>query len=135
MSRGCSGTSSSTRGTSARQARPTVSATGFHAPPSASHAISGRKTSAPVAVLAVSIPIISPCRLANQRLTIAAPSTLATAPLPIPDSRPQVSRYCHGACIHRLPIVAAAISTSPPSIVRRMPSVIISAAANGPTSP
>ena len=68
----------------------TVSATGCHAPNWLSQARKGRNTSDPVAALAVSIPITSPCRVANQRLTTAAPSTEATAPLPIPDSTPQV---------------------------------------------
>ena len=77
----------------------------------------------------------SPCRVANQRLTTAAPSTEATAPVPMPDSTPQLRKKCHGTVIHWLAKVAPAISARPPIMVRRMPTVIINAAANGPTSP
>ena len=91
MSAGCSGISSATSGIIAAQPRPTNIATGRHAPPSASHAISGRNTKAPVAVLAVSAPITRPCWVANQRFTTAAPSTEATAPDPMPEITPQVS--------------------------------------------
>ena len=51
----------------------------------ASQASGGRKTSCPVAVLAASRPIASPRLVANQRLTIVAPSTIATTPTPRPD--------------------------------------------------
>ncbi len=91
MSAGCSGMTRATSGTSARQTRLTARTTGRHAPSRESQASSGRKISAPVAVLALSRPMTSPCRVANQRLTTAAPSTEATAPLPMPDNTPQVS--------------------------------------------
>ena len=95
----------------------------------------GRKTSEPMEVLAVMTPIISPWRRANQRLTTAAASTPATAPLPTPVTSPQVSRYCQGSRISRLAKVAAAISARPPSSTRRRPQVCIRAAAKGLTKP
>jgi hypothetical protein len=91
MSAGRSGRIRATIGTSARQARLTAMATGRQSPREDSQARNGRKISDPVAVLALSSPMTSPCRRANQRLTTAAPSTIATAPLPSPDSTPQVS--------------------------------------------
>ena len=135
MSPGCSGMTSATIGTSSRQAPLTAITTGRHAPPWLNHARNGRKISAPVAVLALSSPITNPCRVANQRFTTAAPSTDATAPLPMPENTPQLSTYCQGWLIHRLAKVDSAISISPASIVRRIPNDTINAAAKGPTSP
>ncbi len=113
----------------------TASTVGCQAPQRDSQASSGRKISAPVAVLALSRPMTRPWRVANQRLTTAAPSTEATAPEPKPASTPQVSIYCQAWVIHRLAKVLADMSARPAIIVRRMPKLCISAAANGPTSP
>ena len=55
------------------------------------------KMSVPVAVLAVRSPMTRPRLVVNQRLTMVAPSTLATAPEPMPESSPQVRNNCHGA--------------------------------------
>ncbi|MGY3440198.1 hypothetical protein ACVW17_000199 [Bradyrhizobium sp. USDA 4473] len=55
------------------------------------------KISVPVAVDAVKSPMTRPRLLVNQRLTMVAPSTLATAPEPMPDSSPQLRNNCHGA--------------------------------------
>ena len=89
----------------------------------------------PVAVLAVSSPMTKPRLVANQRLTMVAPSTIATQPEPRPVSTPQVRMSCHGAVIRALAAVAAAIRASAPTSVRRRPTLSISAAANGPASP
>ena len=61
-------------------------------------------------VLAVSRPITRPRLVLNQRLTMVAPSTLATAPEPMPESTPQVTNRCHGSVISRLSAVEPDIS-------------------------
>ena len=132
---GRSGTSSQTSGSSAAVAIETAIATGFQPPCWASVASSGRKTSRPVAALADISPITSPRLVLNQRLTMVAPSTVATAPEPMPDSTPQVAIRCHGSVISRLSAVEPDIMTSAPSSVRRSPMRSISAAANGPARP
>ncbi|MGC4034142.1 MAG: hypothetical protein QM754_20880 [Tepidisphaeraceae bacterium] len=110
-------------------------ATGFQPPACAREAISGRKISMPVALEADIRPIIRPRLVLNQRLTIVAPSTEATAPEPMPENTPQVTNRCHGSVISRLSAVEPDISTSDASSVRRRPTRSISAAANGPVRP
>lgn len=80
-------------------------------------------------------PMTRPRLVLNQRLTMIAPSTVATAPEPMPERMPQVSTMCHGCVIHRLSAVAADISTSEASSTRLRPMRSISAAANGPARP
>lgn len=93
---GRSGTSHQATGTSAAAAPATVQTTRVQSPDDASAARMGRKISVPVAVLAVSKPIIRPRCFVNQRLTTVAPMTTATAPEPTPENTPQVSSRCHG---------------------------------------
>ena len=54
----------------------------------------GRKTSWPVAVLAVSKPITSPRFSVNHRFATAAPSTAAAMPEPAPTTKPQSTTNC-----------------------------------------
>ena len=89
----------------------------------------------PVAVLAVSSPIIRPRLVLNQRLTMVAPSTMATAPEPMPENTPQVAMRCQGLRHEQAGAVETDISTSAAITVRRSPMLSISAAANGPTRP
>jgi hypothetical protein len=97
--------------------------------------MAGRKISEPVAVAAVSRPSIRPRRATNQRLTMVAPSTMATAPLPTPAITPQVATYCQLCVMKADSPVDAAISSRARLIVRRTPNDCISAAANGPVRP
>ena len=76
--------------------------TGCQPPDCASAASSGRNTSMPVALEADIRPITRPRLVLNQRLTMVAPSTVATAPEPMPENTPQVMNRCHGLVINRL---------------------------------
>jgi hypothetical protein len=80
-------------------------------------------------------PMTRPRLVLNQRLTMVAPSTLATAPEPMPENTPQVTNRCQGLVISRLSAVEADITTSEASSVRRSPIRSIRAAANGPVRP
>ncbi|MNT97275.1 hypothetical protein D3C72_2395620 [compost metagenome] len=60
-------------------------------------ASTGRKTSVPLAVLAVKRPMTRPRCLVNHRLTIVAPNTEATAPELMPENTPQVIIKCQGS--------------------------------------
>ena len=135
MSAGRSGSSQATSGTSTAQAAATVHTTGRQPWCVASAASIGRKISVPVAVLAVSRPIIRPRLRTNQRFTTVAPSTIATQPEPTPENTPQLSSSCQDSVIHPLTAIDAAINASAPINVRRMPIACISAAANGPIMP
>jgi acyl-CoA hydrolase len=113
----------------------TVSTTGRQPPASAMAASAGSSSSVPVAVLAVSRPITKPRLVTNQRLTMVAPSTMATQPEPRPDSTPQDSMNCQGSLMRLLAAVEADINSSAVTSVRLMPKLCIRAAANGPTRP
>ena len=89
----------------------------------------------PVALEADISPIIRPRLVLNQRVTTVAPSTIATAPEPIPEKTPHVATNCHGWVISRLEAIEADISASAPTSVRRRPMRSISAAAKGPVRP
>lgn len=97
--------------------------------------MAGRKISVPVAVDAVSSPIIRPRRSTNQRFTTVAPSTMATAPEPKPANTPQVAMYCQGSVIIDERPVETAISSRAKVTVLRTPKDCISAAAKGPVRP
>ena len=56
----------------------------------ASHASTGRNTSWPLALLAVSMPTTRPRRATNQRLAMVAATPKPVAPAPRPTSTPQV---------------------------------------------
>ena len=96
---------------------------------------SGKKISCPVALLAVNSPITVPRRFSNQRLTIVAPTTRPTQPVPRPVIRPQKSINSHGAVIAVESPAASESSRNAPAIVRRNPKRSKIAAANGPTRP
>ena len=89
----------------------------------------------PVALEADIRPMTRPRLVLNQRLTMVAPSTLATAPEPMPENTPQVMNRCHGLVINRLSAVEPDMITSAASSVRRSPMRSINAAANGPVRP
>ena len=54
----------------------------------------GKKMSWPALVLAPKIPMTRPRSFTNQRVATVGPRTLATSPVPRPDSRPNSSVSC-----------------------------------------
>ncbi len=86
-------------------------------------------------MLAVKSPITVPRRLSNQRLTIVAPTTSPTHPVPSPVISPQQRISCHGAVMEVERPAASASNANAPAIVRRSPNRSKIAAANGPTRP
>ena len=103
---------------------------------SATTATTGRKTSWPVALPAVRMPVTRPRRLTNQRCATVAAKTSAIDPVPSPIRTPQVSTSCQLACTNtREPGRRAATSTGRTAVTRRIPNRSISAAANGAVSP
>ena len=98
-------------------------------------ASSGRKTSWPVAVLAVSRPTTRPRRAENQRVATVAPSTIAVSPVPMPTITPQSRKSCHSVVIHSEQKMPAPINVSATAATRLTPNRFMKAAANGPSSP
>src|SRR5579875_76888 len=96
---------------------------------------SGRKRSWPVALLAVSMPMASPRRWVNQRLTTVAPSATAVMPVPPPTTTPQSSTSCHGAVISVVKATPAATVARAMIMVSRAPRYSTRAAAKGPMRP
>ncbi len=95
----------------------------------------GRKTSCPVAVLAVSSPTTSPRRWANQRVATVAPRTRAIMPEPVPHSTPQSSRSCQTSVMANEAVMPATIRSSAAATTGRMPKRLSSAAAKGAIRP
>ena len=62
-------------------------------------AMSGRKSSWPVALAAEKMPVTSPRWVWNHRFATMAPNTRAIAPVPTPMNTPQSSQSCHGRVI------------------------------------
>ena len=81
----------------------------------------GRKTSCPVALLAVSSPVTSPRRLTNQRFAITAASVTPIAPVASPFATPQRRSSCQGAAICVVRVELTAIVASAITITRRIP--------------
>ncbi|MNL43387.1 hypothetical protein D3C87_1658960 [compost metagenome] len=73
--------------------------------------------------------------MVNQRFTIVAPSTDATAPELKPEKTPQLISRCQGSVMYALTALEADIRTSAVISTRRKPKRSIAAAAKGPTSP
>ena len=90
MAAGLSGSISSTTGISARITPATTSGTMCQVWETTRLASSGRNTSWPEALLAVSSPTTRPRRCTNQRLAMAVASPTMPAPEPSPTSTPQV---------------------------------------------
>ena len=99
------------------------------------HASSGRNTSWPDAVAAVSTPETRPRRATNQRPVTVAVKASAMLPLPMPTRRPQPSRNCHGSDIQTVDSAPPVMTTSASVTTGRMPNRSIRAAANGAVSP
>ena len=121
-----------TIGTRSRAAPATTSAAARQPACATTAARSGRKSSWPVAVLAVRMPMTSPRRATNQRLAMVAASTSARAPVPIPTTTPQSRTSCQGARITVVSATPTVTAESDRSVTRRTPTRSISAAANGP---
>ena len=102
---------------------------------SVSSASSGRKTSCPVAVLAVSMPTTRPRRWTNQRVATVAPSTRAVIPVPRPTTIPHSRMSCHTSVIASEPTSPAMMNSRAALTTRLMPKRFMNAAANGPIRP
>ena len=106
-----------------------------HPVSTAVRAMSGRKSSCPVAFAAEKMPVTRPRWVWNQRLATIAPSTRAIAPVPMPMNTPQSSHSCHGCVISRVSALATPTTTSAVATVRRTPKRSMNAAANGAMRP
>src|ERR1700679_27597 len=104
MSDGHSGKATKTSGINTTIATATQITTGFQPWPSAIADRTGMKTRVPVEVEAANSPITRPRLVTNQRLTMAADSTLVMQPEPMPDTTPQVSTSCQGLVMNRLAV-------------------------------
>lgn len=98
-------------------------------------ATTGRKTSCPVALAAVSTPVTRPRRCANQRVAMVATNPIEIDPVPTPTSTPHSSTSCQLAVIKVLTAEPVAISSSDTVSTGRTPNRSMSAAANGAVSP
>ncbi len=101
----------------------------------ASDATSGRNTSWPVAPDAVSTPVTSPRCRTNQRPVMVATNVIAIDPTPTPTSRPQHTTSCQARVMKIVSPLPAATSISALATTVRIPSLSISAAANGEIRP
>jgi hypothetical protein len=113
----------------------TIPAAARHPASAAVRAITGRKTSCPVAFAAEKMPVTSPRCVWNQRFATTAPSTSAIAPVPTPMSSPHSSQSCHGSVMSIVSPLAAPTTTSAHITVRRTPQRSMTAAANGAVRP
>ena len=86
---------------------------------SANQASIGRKTSCPVAVLAVNTPTTRPRRLLNHRDATVLASTMPVTPVPLPTTMPQNSTSCHGSRISGVIATPNATRARAQAIVRR----------------
>ena len=132
---GRSRSSRSTSGTTASATAETVSEAARQPWCSTSTDRTGRKTSWPVALPAVSTPVTRPRRVVNQRLAIVAANTSAIEPVPRPTSTPHRATSCQPAVMTVVSPLPLAMSTSAQLTTRLMPYRSMSAAANGAVSP
>ena len=102
---------------------------------SVSLASSGRKTSWPVAVLAVSMPTTRPRWCWNQRAATVAPSTSATMPVPRPIRTPHSATSCQSSVIASEATTPAETMPIAAMTTNRTPKRLIRAAANGAIRP
>ena len=89
--------------------------------PSASRDSSGRNTSCPLAVAAVSAPVTRPRRATNQRLATVEANTVAMQPDPRPTTTPHSRNSCHGSVIRVVPRAPSEMATSATTVTRRRP--------------
>ncbi len=134
-SAGWSRITTSTRGTTDRAAAAMTSEASRQPACSETTATTGRKTSWPVALPAVRIPVTRPRRRTNQRCATVAANTRAIDPVPRPISTPQVSTSCQLAATKTVSPDPAAISSSAAVVTRRIPKRSMRAAANGAVRP
>lgn len=95
----------------------------------------GKKTSCPVAVLDVRIPMTNPFRSLNQRLVITTPSTADVNPVPIPIISPHNRENAQVVFIHPESPAPIANNVSAYTMTRLIPYSSIMAAAKGQQSP
>ena len=117
------------------ESTPTIPAAARHPASAAVLAMSGRKSSWPVALAAEKIPVTRPRWVWNQRFATIAPSTRAIAPVPMPMNTPQSTHSCHGSVMSVVRPLATPTTTSAAVTVRRTPQRSMTAAANGAVSP
>ncbi len=98
-------------------------------------AMSGRKSSWPVALAAEKMPVTSPRWVWNHRFATMAPNTRAIAPVPTPMNTPHSSQSCHGRVITVVRPLATPTTTRAMATVRRTPKRSMKAAANGAMRP
>lgn len=113
-----------TKSTAVRQPRLTIS-----------EAMAGRKSSWPVAALAVSAPITRPRRSRHQRLETIATRAMVMLPVPMPTTNPHSATICQAARITVVAPTPRPTRLRASARVRRPPKRSISAAANGPHRP
>ena len=95
----------------------------------------GRNTSWPLAVAAVSAPVTSPRLVTNHLVATVLANTVAIHPEPAPTTRPQSRNRCQGWVICVVSNAPLEITSSAAIVTRRSPKRCCSAAANGPMNP
>ena len=121
MSDGRSRRNSTTMGTTASAPMAIVTPTHRQPTPSARRDSSGRKTSCPLAVAAVSAPVTRPRRATNQRLATVEANTVAMQPEPTPTTTPQSRNSCHGSVICVVPRAPSEMIVRAMTVTRRRP--------------
>ncbi len=125
-----------TIGIAASSAAPAMtSPTARHPRCCATTASTGKNTSWPVALAAVSTPVTVPRRLTNQRAATVAATTSPIIPVPTPTPMPHVRISASGVVMRDVATVETTMIPRPKRIVLRIPIFCINAAANGPISP
>ncbi len=126
---------SRTSGTTASAQAATVSDAVRQPDRSTRTATSGRKTSCPVALPAVRMPVTRPRRAVNHRLATVAAKTSAIEPVPTPTRTPQHATSCQLEVMRVVSALPSAMASSAVVTTRRIPKRSISAAANGAVRP
>ena len=123
---GTTSTSASTPSTTAPSRQPAVTASAVS---------NGKKMSCPVLVLAPRIPVTRPRFRTNQRVATVGPRTLATRPVPSPDSSPNSSVSCQISRTRLVARSAMPVTTRLISTTARTPTRAMSQPLKGPDRP
>ena len=115
--------------------QPIVTPTHRQPRPSASRVSTGRNTSWPLAVAAVSAPVTRPRLATNHRVATVLANTVAMQPEPVPTTSPHSRNRCQGWVICVVSSAPTEITASATIVTRRNPKRCCSAAANGPMNP
>ena len=87
----------------------------------ASEARTGRNTSCPLALAAVSVPVTMPRCFTNQREATVEANTVAMQPEPVPTTTPHSRNSCHGECICVVSSAPEEMTASDAMVTRRSP--------------